>query len=342
MATEILITNNAISTLLAGIGSGAVTLSVQSGKGALYAAPTAGQIQKVTLFNTAGLFEIVHCTARSGDTLTVVRGQDGTTPLAWNAGDGVIAAASAGFLNGLSQLERNEIISGTRTFNAVATHNAGVTNNAGVSHVSTDASATVAPSHDLYRNSASPAATDGLGAVDFNGNNASLAKVLYARIVAFIYATTAAAENGYLQIQTRVAGTITSVMTIFAGVQIGTPAGGDKGAGTLNAQTAMYVANVQVATVNQTIGGGQTWQNVLGSRGYNTNYTNSTGRPIQVSIGINSGAGGGGCSLVVGGIILGSISGIAEGQLTAIVPSGAVYQLSTSSPPILSYWAELS
>src|SRR3990172_230370 len=103
MALEVLVSNNAISTLLAGITSGATSLSVQAGKGALFASPGANQIQKITLFNTAGVFEVVHCSSRTSDTLTVARGQEGTTAVAWNAGDGVIAAATAGFLNVLSQ-----------------------------------------------------------------------------------------------------------------------------------------------------------------------------------------------------------------------------------------------
>lgn len=116
MAQEILIKNNAVSTLLAGITSGALSLSVQAGHGARFDSPGSGQIAKLTLSNSAGLREIVHVTARSGDTLTIVRAQEGTTARAWNAGDAVEQTATAAFLNGLSQLDRTETVPAQKTF----------------------------------------------------------------------------------------------------------------------------------------------------------------------------------------------------------------------------------
>src|SRR4030065_78896 len=122
MATEILVSNNALSTLLAGITNVAVSASVQPGKGALFASPGAGQYQKVTFFNDVGEFKFVHLTSRTGDTLTISRGQEGTTARAWNDGDGVAAARSAGFLSILSQLDRNENVTGLKAFTAANTH----------------------------------------------------------------------------------------------------------------------------------------------------------------------------------------------------------------------------
>ena len=116
MAQEILTKNNAVSTLLAGITSGALSVSCQAGHGARFDSPGAGQIAKLTLYNSAGLREIVHVTARSGDTLTIVRAQEGTTARAWNAIDGMEQTATAAFLNGLSQLDRTETITAVKTF----------------------------------------------------------------------------------------------------------------------------------------------------------------------------------------------------------------------------------
>ena len=124
MAQEILTKNNAVSTLLAGITSGALSVSCQAGHGARFDSPGAGQIAKLTLYNSAGLREIVHVTARSGDTLTIVRAQEGTTALAWNAGDGMEQTATAAFLNGLSQLDRTETYTAPKTFAAPTTNSA--------------------------------------------------------------------------------------------------------------------------------------------------------------------------------------------------------------------------
>lgn len=117
MAQEILIKNNAVSTLLAGITAAATSLSVQATHGARFSAPVAGQIAKVTLYNDALDREVIHLITRSGDGFTViVRGQEGTTPRAWNAGDAVEQTATADFLKLLSQLDRTETYTAPKSF----------------------------------------------------------------------------------------------------------------------------------------------------------------------------------------------------------------------------------
>lgn len=255
-----LFTNNAKTTLAGSILSTDTVLTVPTGKGGLFPNPSSGDWFKFTMKDAAGNIEICSCTARSGDTLTtIVRAQEGTTALAFAAGDIVELRLTKGTMEGLSQTGADETISGNKinsgtqtnngavvnagtvTNNGTITSNGAVTNNSTVSHISTDAAASAMPNHDLYRNSASPAAADFLGSYDFNGNNASLAKKLYARIVAAINSAAAGAEAGILYLQTAVAGAITTVATFRLGVQIGSPAGGDKGAGTLNASAGLYV-----------------------------------------------------------------------------------------------------
>ena len=85
------------------------------------------------------------------------------------------------------------------------------------------------------------------------------------------------------------------------------------------------------------IGVGQTWQNVTGSRTSGTTYTNSTGKPIMVSINIGSGS----CVAVVGGVTLFNISaanGNTSTQNSFIVPEGATYSITAGG---ISVWAEL-
>ena len=52
---------------------------------------------------TKTLNEIVHVTAVSGNTATIVRGQEGTTPLAWSAGDIFANLITAGTLENFVQ-----------------------------------------------------------------------------------------------------------------------------------------------------------------------------------------------------------------------------------------------
>lgn len=81
---------------------------------------------------------------------------------------------------------------------------------------STDAGASEGPDLDLYRNSASPAASDVIGGIQFNGKDDAGNKQLYARIRAVITdpANTGPSEDGKVVISTTVAGVETDVVTV--------------------------------------------------------------------------------------------------------------------------------
>lgn len=92
------------------------------------------------------------------------------------------------------------------------------------------------------------------------------------------------------------------------------------------------------------VGSGQTWQDVTGSRSKETTYTNNTGRPIAVSILLSSTDYPGWVTLEVGGLAL--ISGVLTSQIstylgTTIVPPGASYKVSGGGAAVPSMWAEL-
>jgi hypothetical protein len=89
MASTLIFANNAGSTLSGSISNTALSLNLQAGGGALFPNPSGSQYFVMTAIDAAtGLLrEIMHCTARSSDTLTIVRAQEGTTALNWNAGD---------------------------------------------------------------------------------------------------------------------------------------------------------------------------------------------------------------------------------------------------------------
>lgn len=85
----VLYANRAFSTLAASITNSATSLSVVAGHGARFPAVSGGDYFYATLDDNAGNVEIVKVTARSTDALTIVRAQDGTSALAFNAGSGV-------------------------------------------------------------------------------------------------------------------------------------------------------------------------------------------------------------------------------------------------------------
>jgi hypothetical protein len=81
------LSNNAFGTLAAGINSSATSITLTSGQGARFPTLSAGDYFYATLVDTSNNLEIVKCTARSTDVLTVVRAQESTTARAYNTGD---------------------------------------------------------------------------------------------------------------------------------------------------------------------------------------------------------------------------------------------------------------
>lgn len=81
--------NNALTNLSAGISSSATTIGVTIGTGALFPSPGTNEYFTLTLNDTAtgDVYEVCWCTARTGDSLTVLRGQEGSTAVSWLLGD---------------------------------------------------------------------------------------------------------------------------------------------------------------------------------------------------------------------------------------------------------------
>lgn len=85
-------TNNATTTVPSTISNVATSITVSTGTGALFPTLSGAQFFLATIVNTIALdpgfgqLEIVRVTARTGDVLTVVRGQDGTTAKSFPAG----------------------------------------------------------------------------------------------------------------------------------------------------------------------------------------------------------------------------------------------------------------
>lgn len=100
----VLYTNNASTLLTAAINTSATTLSVTTGTGLLFPNPSSPDYFYVTVANSGGTLEIMKCTSRATDTLTVVRAQEGTTATAYSIGDKVeLRVTAAGLANKLDK-----------------------------------------------------------------------------------------------------------------------------------------------------------------------------------------------------------------------------------------------
>jgi hypothetical protein len=120
-----------------------------------------------------------------------------------------------------------------------------------------------------------------------------------------------------------------------------------------SATTATTAGNGGVTSVNgstgvitvSSVGVGQTWQNP--SRALNTNYTNSTGKPIMVTCSVRAQSAANQASAIVDGVtILQSytidccgVPQISYFPLSFIVPNGSIYRINGNSD--FTVWAEL-
>jgi hypothetical protein len=122
-------TNNASTTLSTSAGSSDVTLTVASGKGALFPSIAVGQYFSATIIasgNSTGLpNEIVYVTAKTGDTLTVLRAQEGTVARAWAIGDMIANFPTAAFYNSAASIADTQSQAGNFAVDT-GTSNAGI------------------------------------------------------------------------------------------------------------------------------------------------------------------------------------------------------------------------
>ena len=114
------------------------------------------------------------------------------------------------------------VADGTVTFSDSTVHSGGATVNGAVTIndnsfevVSTDAGATVNPTISLFRNSASPAVSDDLGAIQFYGEDDGGNKTLYAQIHGNIEDETGGSEDGQIHFSCLANGTLEDPVMIM-------------------------------------------------------------------------------------------------------------------------------
>jgi hypothetical protein len=114
--------NNVTATLAASITTSDTTIVLAAGLGSLFPSPSGSSFFYATLFDSVGNYEIVKCTARVTDTLTVVRAQDNTTAQAFLSGSGCAMRPVSAVFDNLVQLDSSGTLSGTLTLSGNNTH----------------------------------------------------------------------------------------------------------------------------------------------------------------------------------------------------------------------------
>lgn len=115
------LSNNADGLLAMAISNSDTSLTLRAGHGSRFPALDPGDWFPITVVRASdpSQLEIMRCTGRSGDTLTVVRAQEGTSAIAFNAGDVVslrltVAALAGAHVDTATKLQtaRNISLSG--------------------------------------------------------------------------------------------------------------------------------------------------------------------------------------------------------------------------------------
>lgn len=91
----VILKNNAVSTITTPISASDVGLAVAAGTGSLFPALGAGDYFYATLVSSGGTYEVVKVTARVGDTMTIVRAQEGTTAQSFASGSRIEVRVTA-------------------------------------------------------------------------------------------------------------------------------------------------------------------------------------------------------------------------------------------------------
>jgi hypothetical protein len=111
---------------------------------------------------------------------------------------------------------------------------------------SSDGGATEGPDFIADRNSASPAASDVIGGFVMRGRDSGANVTDYARMRGVILDPANTGEDGQAIISALINAVETDILKIGPGVQVGSPTGGDKGPGTINAADVIYQDGVNV------------------------------------------------------------------------------------------------
>lgn len=151
---------------------------------------------------------------------------------------------------GINSTAIGAITASTGSFTTLTTSGAVTftsTSTVGPTITSTDAGTGYGPILTLYRNSASPATSDALALINFDGKDSAGNQQTYATIGVFITDTTNGSEDGNLEFQNIVAGSLVTQASItatgFNGMNIGATTRGTGAFTTLGANSTVTFSN---------------------------------------------------------------------------------------------------
>lgn len=108
---SILFSNNASATLSVQAEIVDTTLTLQTNEGQLFPSPTGGDFFQATLEDTSGNIEVVQCTGKATDVLTVTRAQENTTAKVFAVGSKVEIRTTAATFDEFLQ-QSGDVMSG--------------------------------------------------------------------------------------------------------------------------------------------------------------------------------------------------------------------------------------
>lgn len=341
--------NNATALLAASISTSGTTLVLAAGSGIKFPVLTGPDFFYGTIYDSAGNYEIVKVTARVADSLTVVRAQEGTTALAFSSGDAFAQRVTAASLNDFAQKSVDQTFTGVNTFNGVTDFNGHVTGatadfSGAITSVNPTFTGTVTVPTQTAGDNTTKAASTSFVTTAVTGLSSSLGTI--ASQNANAVSITGGSVSGITDLAVADGGTGVSALTANA-VVIGN---GTSPVTTLSPGSSNNImlsngsnwTSTPVTSVVPVVG--QTWTSFNSSeRGASIDYTNTTGKTIQVlaTFGCN---GGGSGSIYVNGQRLGlwaaQFNGCGGYSLTpqALVPPGATYRAENMGGGFVSWW----
>lgn len=342
----ILFSNNATSTLAGSISNVATTANLSAGTGALFPNPTGGDYFVLTFTDAATglLTEIVHVTARSTDTITIVRAQEGTAAQAWAAGDLASNLFTAGQMGDLLQDGDALALGGAYAVDAGSANAVSITLSPTPASYAEILGTQLRVKVAADNTGATTFAVVGLGSLAVknpDGTALAAGQLQGSGIATLVYDGTA------MQLQSIAFPTAPLASPAFSG----TPTAPTAAPGTSTTQiatTAFVAAAITALTtyVNNLVNalfGSITDQ--TGSRALGGVYTNSSGRPMFVMVYAITGGLGVNLNLSVNGTIVetfGQPNTSGQAFVAGMVPNGSTYEVSNSvGPATLQGWFEV-